>query len=63
MGGSPRMDANAIDSGIRSRAIVRPEKNSLTTWAGFIDDKDVSKFICVRGNVYYIILYYKLLNN
>jgi hypothetical protein len=56
MGGSPRMDANAIDSGIRSRAIVRPEKNSLTTWAGFIDDKDVSKFICVRGNVYYIIL-------
>ena len=55
MGGSPRMDANAIDSGIRSRAIVRPEKNSLTTWAGFIDVKDVSKFI-LCGVMY--ILYY-----
>jgi len=56
MGGSPRMDANAIDSGIKSRAIVRPEKNSLITWVGFIDDdKFVSKFIFYTGQC---IIYY-----
>jgi hypothetical protein len=34
LGGIPRINANAIDSGINNNAIVRPDKNSLMSRAG-----------------------------
>jgi hypothetical protein len=38
-GDNPMINANAIDSGINNNAIVRPDKNSLTSCVG--DDADM----------------------
>ena len=37
LGDNPIMNANAIDSGINNSAIVRPERNSFTSYVGYAE--------------------------